>query len=116
MCRRVTKLLCEIFEGAVVAPITEEIRIQGDVKITRMRTMKCHGAKKAISVLQGIVAVIPGCAILSDSELVCKAVPRSDGALCDGIDAIVLEGIKQAGAMPVDSSAIELEVVVDSDL
>ena len=108
--------MCEIFKGAVVAPITEEVWIQGDVKIPSMRTMECHWAKKAISVLQGVVAVIPGCAILSDSELVGKAVSRSDGTLCDGIDAIVLERIEHAGAMPVDSSAIVLEIVLDSDL
>ena len=99
-----------------MAPITEEEWIQGDVEVTRMRTMEGDGASKAICVLQGVMAVIPGSTILSDSELVGKTVSRSDGTLCDGIDAIVLESIEHADAMPVGCRAIVLEVVFDSDL
>lgn len=113
--RRLMKLEVVVFESTVVAPIAEEEGLDLGVKVRGVRSMERDGSSEAIGVLQRVVTVIPGSTVLGDSELVGKAVSRSDGALSDSIDTIVLEGVEHADAMPMQSSTIVLEMVLDGD-
>ena len=113
--RRVPKLDRKVLESAVVAPITKQERVQGDVEVSRRRAVEGDGTSETIGVLKRVMAVIPRGAILRDIELVCVAIAGCNGALRDGIDTVMLEGIEHANPMPVDSCAVVFQKVGDGD-
>jgi hypothetical protein len=41
---------------------------------------------------------------------------RSDGALSNRIDSVMLEGIEHSNAMPVNGCTVEFQVIFDGDL
>lgn len=61
------------------------------------------------------MAVVPRCAVLSDPESIGEFVSRGNGALADGIDTIVFEGVEHSDTVPVDSCAVVFEVVLNGD-
>lgn len=85
------EFLRKIFKSTIVTPVAKQERCNCHVIICGARTMESHGACEAVWILERVVAMIPRCTILSDSELVGETVPRSNWALGDSIDAILFE-------------------------
>ena len=101
----------KVRECTIVAPIADQEGGKSLFIIRRAWSVECHWACKAIWVLQRIMTMIPGTPILSDVKLVGKAISRGNWALCHSIDSIHRHGMKLSDAMPMDRSAIPLEVV-----
>lgn len=113
--RRISKLDREVLECAVVAPITKQERVQGDIKVSRRRAVEGDWASKTICVLKRVMTVVPRSAILRNVELVSIAITGCNGALCDGIDTVMLEGIEHANTVPVNSCPVVFQEIRDGD-
>ena len=98
-----------------MAPIAKQERVQGDIKVSRRRAVEGDRASKTICILKRIMAVIPRSAILRHIEFVRIAVVGCNGALRDGIDTVMLEGIEHANTVPVDSCAVPFQEIGDGD-
>ena len=98
-----------------MTPVTEEQWIECNIIIRRARSVEGHRASKAISVLQGVVAMVPRCAILGDIKYISEAVAPSNGALGYAVDSIHFKRVLHSDAVPVDRSAIEFQVVLNCD-
>lgn len=59
--------------------------------------------------------MIPRCTILGDIEYISEAVAVSNWALCYAINSIHFKRVLHSDAVPVDRSAIELQVVFNGD-
>lgn len=114
--RRVSKLDREILEGAVMAPVTKQEWVQSDIKVCRRRSVKRDWSSKTIRILKRVMTVIPRSAILRDVEFVGIGIVGRNGALCDRVDTVMLEGIEHTDTVPVDSRAVVFQEVGDRDL
>ena len=86
--RRVAKLCCKVLESTVVTPVTKKEWRECNIIIGRAGSVESHRARKAIRVLQRVVAMIPRCAILGDIKGIGKAVAASNWALRYAVNSI----------------------------
>lgn len=103
------------FKGLGVAPVIEEHHAEIDIVVSSGRAVQDQAAESTLCVLQGEVAVVPGRAVLGDSEVVGLGGTRGDGALSDTWHTIVLTAVELSQTVPVDGSAVGQEVVGDVD-
>ena len=106
----------EIFKCAVVAPVTDQERVQDKVIVCGTWSVEGHWSRKTIRILQGIVAMVPGTAVLQDFEDVGKSVCRCDWALGDSVDSVHWHCMKLTNTMPMDGGSVVLQLVCHSDL
>ena len=99
-----------------VVVVGHEVRAEINVPVGRGGSPNDHGADNSVAVLVGIVAVVPGRAVLLDVEVVNLHAPWGDGTLGDTIGAVLIALAVLADAMPVDGSSIVLHVIIDVDL
>lgn len=78
--------------------------------------MKGQRPSHAITILERVVTMIPRGAVLQSSEAVSIRFTRSNRALCNAIDSIHFKAVELADSVPMNSGAIEAQVVLDSDL
>ena len=107
--------LIRLKDGQRGVPVADHDGAQIDVIVGRGRSVDNHRTQDTGTVLGGEVCVIPCCAILSGLETVCLSLTRCNRTLSDTRHAIFRIGIQLSEAVPVDASAIGLEVVVHSD-
>ena len=104
--RGVAELHRVVLKCAVVTPITKEVRIESNIKVGRMRSMESQWTSKTIRILKGVMAMVPRSPVLSNSELVCEGIARSNGALSDGVHTVVFKRIQLTCTMHVNGCAI----------
>ena len=101
-----------VFKGAVVAPVSKKERLQRSVVIRGARSMEGDWPSKTVGILQRVMAVIPGGAVLSDTEFVGVVITRGNSTLRDGVDSVVFKGVQHANSMHVHCSSIIFEMVL----
>jgi len=67
--------------GAVVSPVGHQYRLQGLIEVCTARTIEGERTSNAITILQLIVRVIPGVAVLCYAKAIIKSVVLCDGTL-----------------------------------
>lgn len=63
-------------------------------------------ASHTVTILQGVVTMVPCRAVLHRSESVRVGVARSDGTLRDCVDAVMFKGLKLSQAVPMDGGPV----------
>ncbi len=69
----------------------------------------------SISILDGMVAVIPSTAILHGSKGVVEAISRSNRALCHSIHSVHVHRKPLPNTVPMNAGAVVFEFVFDDD-
>lgn len=106
----------EMHETTFVIPVSHENRIDWVIKLRRRRPVDGHRPQHAITILQRVMTVIPGCSILPGREFVGKMITRRDGALGNRIDTVIFKAVQHSDTMPMNGSAVVFEVIDDRDL
>lgn len=106
----------EMHETTFVVPVSHENWINWVIKVSCCRPVDGQRPQHAITVLQRVMAVIPGCSILPGREFVREMVSRRYWALGDCIDTVMFEAVQHSNTMPMNCSAIVFEVIDDGNL
>ena len=75
-----------------------------------------NGALHAISILYGVVAVVPCRSVLSRIKGIVERVAGCDGTLSYAIDAVHVHSSELPDPMPVDACTVPGEVIDDVDI
>ena len=103
-------------EDCLSVPIVDHDRSYVNVPIRRGRPVDDDGAKHTGTILGGEVRVIPGTTVRRGLKSVGLLVARSDGTLSDARNTVSIVGVELAKAVPMNASAVVLELVDDGYL
>lgn len=99
-----------------VAPVVEKEHTEVLIVVSRGWTVQDQASESTLCVLQTEMTMIPGGAILGSLELVSLRATRRHGAFSDTRHAVVVTAIELPQAVPMNSSAVALEIVSDVNL
>lgn len=74
-----------------------------------------QGSGETVGVLECVMGVVPGMAILQGLEFVGEGIALGNRALCDAVHAVHLVGVELGDSMPMDGGAVLLVVVLHVD-
>lgn len=109
------KKLAPVMKGAFVAPIADQKWLHRLIVICATRAMDRERARKAIRILKTIVAMVPGCPVLSSFERVREIISWGYGTLCDSVDTVHFHRMELAKTMPMDRRTIPFQLVDHRD-
>lgn len=102
-------------EGGLVVPLVDDVRAKVNIVVGRSRAVENHSSHYTITVLSGEVRVVPRGSELSDLEVVCPGITRSEGTFSNTVDTIVASAVVLPHTVPVDGSTVVLHGVLDID-
>ena len=109
--KRIAKLDVEVLERTSMVPVTYKNRVPCFIIVGTRRPMNKQGTSDAVRVLERVMTVVPGSAVLGRLEFVGESVVGSYGTLRNTVDPIICICMKLTYAMPVDSSSVVWMVV-----
>ena len=109
--RRITELDVKVLERTSMTPVAYQYGIPRLVPVGAGGTMDQQRTSDPVRILERIVTMVPGVAVLGGLESVSVRVVSGNGTLRDAVDSVRLVGMELTNAVPMDCGSVVWQII-----